>query len=63
MKVQEARFICLGRAKLALEKMAKQESNCGEKNENPSHNNVNRRPLENMWCRWPAPKERNAMEV
>lgn len=47
MKVQEVRFTCLGGAKLALEKMAKQENKYGDKNENPSHNNVNGRPLEN----------------
>lgn len=32
MKVREVRFICLGGAKLALEKMAKQESKHGDKN-------------------------------
>lgn len=48
MKVQEVRFTCLGGAKLALEKMAKQENKYGDKNENPSHNNVNGRPLENV---------------
>lgn len=62
MEVQEVRFVCLGGAKLALEKMAKKEQVQGQ-NENPSHNNVKRRPLENMWCRWPAPKERNAVKV
>lgn len=32
MKVQQVRFICLGGAKLALEKLAKQESKYAEKN-------------------------------
>lgn len=32
MKVREVRFICLGGAKLALEKMAKQESEYRDKN-------------------------------
>lgn len=63
LKFWEVKFIYPGGAKLALEEMAKRESKYGDENYNPSHRDVDRLPLENVWWRRPACKERRTMEV